>query len=315
VINSSLQINYGSGSVVGIVSQDTVTFGGFTVPQQTFLAVTETNLSLLTFGISGIMGLGFEAISGLNATPFWAELNDTNQLSAPIMSIYLQRYIASAQYSESGGTLTLGGTDTSLYTGDIDYNDMPSGAVPSYWLQEVKNLTVHGSEIIVNSTNGVAAIDTGTTLIGAPTNYVEEIWGAVPGSEALTGEYQGMYAYPCSTDLSISVSFGGISWQISNADMSIADFTTTEDSGSMCVGAIFDLGSLAEPNTSLAPTWIFGDTFLKNVYSVFRADPPSVGFAQLSSTGHASGGVRMNTNVAISFAILVVWIFNLVVVI
>ena len=32
-----------------------------------------------------------------------------------------------------------------------------------------------------------------------------------------------------------------------------------------------------------------GDSFLKNVYTVFRADPPSVGFANLSSTSGAIG--------------------------
>lgn len=29
-------------------------------------------------------------------------------------------------------------------------------------------------------------------------------------------------------------------------------------------------------------TWVVGDTFLKNVYSVYRYDPPAVGFATLT---------------------------------
>ena len=34
------------------------------------------------------------------------------------------------------------------------------------------------------------------------------------------------------------------------------------------------------------PSWIIGDTFLKNVYSVFRfSDPPAVGFASKGSGG------------------------------
>ena len=41
----------------------------------------------------------------------------------------------------------------------------------------------------------VAAIDTGTTLIGGPTAAVESIWGAVPGSQALDGNHAGYFAF------------------------------------------------------------------------------------------------------------------------
>ena len=54
-----------------------------------------------------------------------------------------------------------------------------------------------------------------------------------------------------------------------------------------CVGAFFSIGSVA--GTGI-PAWIVGDSFLKNVYSVFRASPPSVGFAQLSDAAGGSSG-------------------------
>ena len=55
----------------------------------------------------------------------------------------------------------------------------------------------------------------------------------------------------------------------------------------MCLGAFFSLeeGSttVEGANPSDGPAWIIGDTFLKNVYSIFRYDNPrAVGFAQLS---------------------------------
>ena len=40
-----------------------------------------------------------------------------------------------------------------------------------------------------------AAIDTGTTLIGAPTAAVNAIWGAVSGAVPLTGNMTGFYAF------------------------------------------------------------------------------------------------------------------------
>ena len=47
----------------------------------------------------------------------------------------------------------------------------------------------------VNITTASAAIDTGTTLIGAPTTAVQAIYAAIPGSQPLTGQLQGFYAY------------------------------------------------------------------------------------------------------------------------
>ena len=58
----------------------------------------------------------------------------------------------------------------------------------------------------------------------------------------------------------------------------VSGFTTND----MCAGGIFDIGSTVESNPG-GPSWIIGDTFLKNVYSVFQANPPAVGFAQLAS--------------------------------
>jgi hypothetical protein len=41
-------------------------------------------------------------------------------------------------------------------------------------------------------------------------------------------------------------------------------------------------------------SWIVGATFLKNVYSVYRYNPPAVGFAQLSgSAGTVSNGTSV----------------------
>ena len=56
-------------------------------------------------------------------------------------------------------------------------------------------VTVQGKSISVSSSDGLAAIDTGTTLIGAPSSVTQEIWSNVPGSVAMTGEYEGIYAF------------------------------------------------------------------------------------------------------------------------
>lgn len=108
----------------------------------------------------------------------------------------------------------------------------------------------------------------------------------------------------CTGVVNISFSFGGKHWPISSQDMNLGAISPK---GSRCVGAIFDLTTAL--NITNGPPWVVGDTFLvrlsflspsllshlrfsfpspfhdnqKNVYSVFRANPASIGFAQLSN--------------------------------
>jgi len=161
-------------------------------------------------------------------------------------------------------------------------------------------LSVQGNTISIPSGSSNAAIDTGTTLVGGPTSVIQNIYSQIPGSAPGTGNWQGYWTYPCNTQVNIAISFGGPSWPIAPAD-----FRLTSLSGSQCVGAFFELNTGGS-----APTWIVGDTFLvrallshvaicpliirsqKNVYSVFRFNPPSVGFAALSDTSLQMNGVN-----------------------
>jgi len=127
---------------------------------------------------------------------------------------------------------------------------------------------------VKSGTQSLAAIDTGTTLIGGPTEAVASIYSNIQGSQPLSGQMQGYFSIPCDTSVSTSFSFGSKTWSISPAD-----FTVQQISRSACLGAFFgfDLGQQGGPD------WVIGDTFLKNVYSVFRFSPASIGFANLAS--------------------------------
>ena len=122
----------------------------------------------------------------------------------------------------------------------------------------------------------IAAIDTGTTLVGGPPDDIARIYQQVPGSQQGTGQMSDFWMIPCSSDVTVTMSFGGPQWQISPEDFNAG---ALQGSNSMCMGAFFAV----ELPASSPRKWIVGDTFLKNVYSVFRFQPPAVGFAQLSS--------------------------------
>ena len=97
---------------------------------------------------------------------------------------------------------------------------------------------------------------------------------------------QGLWEFPCDTNLNISMQYGGLSYQISAADMNLGQFIR---GSSMCTGAFFQMDMSSQSPIS----WIVGASFLKNVYSIYRYDPTAIGFAALSGQ---SDSVSNGTN-------------------
>ncbi|KAJ8695945.1 hypothetical protein PTI98_005851 [Pleurotus ostreatus] len=295
-------IRYGSGEVAGSVAQDTVAMGPFTFPQQTFLAVDQTSNGLLDGSVSGILGLAFSAISSTRSTPFWLNLlnngGTANSLTAPEMSFWLRRLrgVPGVQLEESGGVFTLGGRNSSLFQGDVEFLPLTGGNTRTFWLLNLAGLTVNGNVVNVATGNaGVSAIDTGTTLIGGPSADVRAIWDAVPGSQPVDG-MDGFFSFPCTQTVRMTISYGGQFWPINPRDMNLGRLAP---GSSQCLGGVFDLGlgsSIVSGGGN--PNWVVGDVFLKNVYSIFSAgNPPSIGFAQLSdAAGGSSGTPGTNAN-------------------
>lgn len=98
------------------------------------VAADTLSTGLLSGSVAGIMGLGFQSIAATNAKPFWQTLADGSQLSSPEMSFFITRFRgnASATTLEPGGTFTLGGTDSSLFSGSIEFLNLAGTA--SFWL-------------------------------------------------------------------------------------------------------------------------------------------------------------------------------------
>jgi cathepsin D len=120
--------------------------------------------------------------------------------------------VAGATDSEPGGIFTFGGVNSTLYEGEIDYVSLP---IPTgtYWALPLKSqqtlmattgesnkfssgLTVQGTNIpLQDGSSSYAAIDTGTTLIGGPAEYINRIMAQIPGSVNGTGDYEDYFFY------------------------------------------------------------------------------------------------------------------------
>ena len=178
---------------------------------------------------SGIMGLAFTAIAVSGATPFWEMLVNKNQLPSPEMSFWLTRSTDTTHTEVSGGMFTLGGTNLSLFSGDIEFINMPVSTL-TYWLLSLSGqlefalllliamilsfppaVTVNGKSVaITTGTAALSSIDTGTSLIGGPTDDVAAIWAAVPGSAASQDskgffEFRASFLFVSSPPLDLSL--------------------------------------------------------------------------------------------------------------
>ena len=86
VNGSTFEIRYGSGSLSGFVSGDTLEFAGLNIKNQLFAEATEEPGLAFAFGrFDGILGMGYDTISVNHITPPFYELINqkviTNQLN------------------------------------------------------------------------------------------------------------------------------------------------------------------------------------------------------------------------------------------
>lgn len=287
--STPFSITYGIGTVKGTLVNDVVSIGSaFTVQNQVFGLVNYTLGTPVPGDIVGLMGLGFKNLAVSQAMPFWEALVSNGQWSVPVMSFWMTRYnnVSAATDAEFGGEFIMGGTNEALYTGDIDYVSLPYASDPTFWAIPLQRITVNGQKVSAGS-NALAAIDTATSLIGGPPREVEALYAAVPNAQRGEGLLEGFWTYPCAQRVELTLNFGGRTWP-----MASDDFALTTSDPDTCVGAIFET-TLGGSGNAQIPTWYIGASFLKNVYSVFRYDPPSVGFAQLSEAALKSEPVPL----------------------
>jgi cathepsin D len=98
--------------------------------------------------LAGIIGFAFQGVSVTGAVPFWQALINQNSFTNPEFSVFFTRFVnnPTAQTEEPGGTLTLGGTNATLFQGDIDFQSFtPPQSGGTYWLQTISGASARES--------------------------------------------------------------------------------------------------------------------------------------------------------------------------
>lgn len=162
---TEFEIRYGSGSLSGFVSQDTLQIGDLKVKGQDFAEATSEPGLAFAFGrFDGILGLGYDTISvNKMVHPFYNMLNQ-NLLDEPVFAFYLGDTNKEGDNSEA----TFGGVDKSHYTGELTKIPLRRKA---YWEVDLDSITFGDSTAEMENTGVI--LDTGTSLIALPSTLAE----------------------------------------------------------------------------------------------------------------------------------------------
>ncbi|KAL7416888.1 aspartic peptidase A1 [Mrakia frigida] len=258
---STFEIHYGSGSLEGFFSQDTLAIGDLTVKKQDFAESTKEPGLAFAFGkFDGILGLAYDNIAVGRAVPPFYNMIDQGLLDEPVFSFRV------GSSEEDGGEAIFGGVDKTAYKGKLDYVPVRR---KGYWEVELEQIAF-GDEVLELEGTG-AAIDTGTSLVSSFALMPTEIAEMLNKEIGATKSWNGQYSVDCATvpDLpNLVLQFGGKPYTLAGSDYIL------EVQGT-CLSAFTGL-DIPPP---LGPVWIVGDIFLRKYYTVYDLGKNAVGFA------------------------------------
>ncbi|KAG0207246.1 hypothetical protein BGX28_001465 [Mortierella sp. GBA30] len=237
------EIEYGTGQVAGVISEDIITLG--TVSSKKPVRFAESLTSSPLFGravFDGVFGMAYQEMSSSGEKPPFLAMMDQHAIKRGMFGFFM---------GQGTGELALGGYDSSKIAGD---EVLWSKVVKKgYW--EIKMDNVETEKGIFLKTPVHAIIDTGTTQVIMPVNLARHMHAKfLPGARHI---HDGIYSLPCDVQGMPTLQF-----QISGKTFALPPYlyTLQEIAPGRCMSGF--AGEDVEGST-----WILGDVFLRSVYS------------------------------------------------
>ncbi|KAI5939702.1 Cathepsin E [Manis javanica] len=259
-------IEYGTGNMSGIIGADQVTVEGLTVLGQQFgESVMEPGKTFADAAFDGILGLGYPTLAVGGVTPVFDNMMAQNLVGVPMFSVYLSSNIETGRGSE----LIFGGYDSSHFSGSLNWVPVTK---QGYWQIALDKIQV-GDALMFCSEGCQAIVDTGTSLLVGPWYKIKQLQKAI-GAEPVDGEYV-VECVNLQIMPNITFTINGLPYTLQPTayTLPIEDY----DVGGMqfCTS-----GFQGDDNEILGgPSWILGDVFIRQFYSVFDRGNNRVGLA------------------------------------
>lgn len=257
---ADFEITYGSGSVTGFWSNDSITLADdLTVTGQRFAEVADAGGLGLAYALGkfdGILGLGFSSISIDNTPTVFENAIKQNVVTQPIFSFYLG--------DNAPGELTFGGYDPAKFEGDLQFVKLDAA---TYWQIVLDGVSAGDSYKAKSDTPITAIVDSGTSLLTGPKAEISKLAAAVGATANIMGEY--------TIDCTKVDDLPDVVFTIGGNDFSIPGKDAVIKAQNTCLFAFMGMDF---PNGG--PQWILGDVFMRQYYTVFNYNDKTVGFAK-----------------------------------
>ncbi|KAH7644301.1 lysosomal aspartic protease-like protein [Dermatophagoides farinae] len=265
---TAFEIRYGTGSMTGFLSTDTVSISEIAIKDQTFAeAVKEPGVTFIFAKFDGILGLGFETISQDQVPTVFGNMVRQGLVKDPVFSFYLNR----DENGKVGGEIIFGGSDPNYYDGNFTY--VPLSKI-GYWQFNMSSVNIENKDdkIVGHLCEyGCQAIaDTGTSLIGGPNEEVDHLNKALGAN----GPIKGIYTFNCSkiNDLpNIVFKIGGKNFPLTPQQYVMK---------MQALGQTACISSFIGLPPEIGDLWILGDVFIGYYYTEFDYANHRVGFAK-----------------------------------
>jgi hypothetical protein len=256
---TKFDIMYGSGPVSGYESVDNLNMGGLVVKDQMFAEVTDAEGLGAAYKLGkfdGILGMAFPILSVNSVPTCFENVVDQGLVDTAQFAFYL------GNSRKDTGELTLGGYDSSKFTGDISWVNLHAA---TYWEILMGGMKVGDVAYAAGDTKAI--VDSGTSLLTGPSDIVAGIAKQLGYKElGRTGEYLGACDFDTLPNFIFTID--GKDYTLSAEDYLIPD-------GDECLLGMIGL-DIPKPS---GPLWILGDIFMRKYYSIFDTKNERVGFA------------------------------------
>ncbi|KAM5532274.1 hypothetical protein V8D89_014032 [Ganoderma adspersum] len=274
----TLNVTYGIGSTYGHISYTSVEFAGINVPKQAFIDASQANNPILSYGVNGIVGLGFTKLSSVDSA-----LNNTGKSDGKALLYNLfadnpaePNFIA---FALQRATVSGGDVEGSFTIGeyDEDYKDVANSpkistypkSDPTRWTMLLDAILLGNNDTMIPLTTSVSGapsdkavvmLDSGTSYTYAPKSVCDAIYGTIQG--ATYSAALGQWIIPCDAEVDVALQFGSSVYPLHPLDVT----PTNVNDDTMCVGSFL-------PQTVSVGAgqfdWLIGDNVMRSLYTVY----------------------------------------------